>query len=258
MSGSSGLDFGRLLTEETLTIRKRSIADNLQISVRVKGTEDASIPLRVFKSDSNTWLALDQPYAMSMEKQEEFLHLGIDRSNLTREWSGLLQLVTSAGTEDDGVRFEIPVTVGTSDITGLWVGIVEVNEVGHVGSDNRDPCAVSDPFSFRLILHVDANNVTSLVSRVLEGRSCVLHVRLWRDPPVQLHIQWLLFRRRGRLPSVDCRRDSQGGQLPVRRQLGLERWGHCQYCCAISDRNESLHNHREHRVQRRWGDLLQR
>lgn len=89
-------------------------------------------------------------------------------------WESIIQVLDSSGEVEQkiGVAARGGADLAT-DPSGLWVGDVRVTDVSrmHVGGtvswDSTEPVPASDVFSFRVLLHVNANREVKLLQRAL-------------------------------------------------------------------------------------------
>jgi hypothetical protein len=181
---SSGLDYSRNLTEQTVRIRNSSTnTKNVTIQKLVSQLPPSSdypqlageVPLFYFRPTiySNqliSWHQLTAPFTKALLPGEEWtLQLEARRALMTSPagsdpkalYQSLLEVTDGAS-----LRSLLPVTatgnarfdtsgVSINSRAGLWIGRATITHVSEPGSTN--PLSVGSPFQFRLIVHVDGS-----------------------------------------------------------------------------------------------------
>ena len=200
-----GIDFGRILGEQTLRLRNES-AKTRTVTLRllsslapVDPTQPAlagPVPLSYWKSEADIAQSGWQPFPAELSvlidpKVEVALRLEVRRRDMEGGSSGIYQSLIEAA-DGNGVKFLLPITAkgrrrtvseagmltaleAEPDINaGLWVGMVAVNKV----SQPTNPAAPNDPvptaseFQFRILVHVDETGQARLLQQV---------VLMWKD-----------------------------------------------------------------------------
>lgn len=189
-----GLDFGSELDQERLVVRNRTGLDTA-IQLRRLDTANA-VPLyhRVRGPGAPSWQKLPAPLSLpSFAGQELLIDLGVRRSELSvARAESILEIKNGLG-----ARVLVPLAASaasvaasslaggsvapkagpyasliqgavTADLSGLWVGDVEVNAVSESQNGGVLPTPTGDGFSFRLLLHVDAGGQVRLLEEVIQ------------------------------------------------------------------------------------------
>lgn len=180
---AGGLEYGKVLVEQTLTIENLSDSNaTVDISLRSSlspptGSYEpvaGDVPLlyKVEPAGPNTpWTAL--PATLSVDANSEYpentkvLRLAVQRSAMSGE--GLYQSILEID-NNQGMTIRVPVSAEYTDLSGLWVGYAVIDSVSQPADDN-DPCEpkpTGSEFQFPLILHVDANDNVYLLREIVQ------------------------------------------------------------------------------------------
>jgi hypothetical protein len=214
-----GLDYARILIEQTLTIKNASAsARTITLEQKASGYPPdpslpamaGAVPLSFFEQDvpnkKYDWKPVTGRLSLTLAPGQELaLRLAVRRPDMAgftppfgREalYQSLLEVKDGAGS-----LLVLPVSAqglgapriraagtspgrgsrGTSAVkfdstpphirTGLWIGSVSVNNVSNPTSGSLDPTRplpTASPFTFRLIVHVDATGQARLLQQVLQ------------------------------------------------------------------------------------------
>lgn len=175
-----GLVFGDKLREQTLKLTNES-DEPRNVTVRLlpsQRPEKSSEPLVNYAGDVAlsyysliSWVKLESPLSFTMPPGRiQEIQLAVRRADMrqTQNPEALYESVLEVS-DDKGMLYRIPVSSkGAITWTGLWVGDVSLNAVSEAGNsfDPLTPKPVAQPFQFRIILHVDENNVARLLQHV--------------------------------------------------------------------------------------------
>ncbi|UCG60117.1 MAG: hypothetical protein JSU70_11455 [Phycisphaerales bacterium] len=186
-----GIDFGRILTEQTLRIRNETSDTAKQITIRMQPSEsppDPGLPLLAGEvllsywdtgpdaddpnllisgwSDLATTLSLEVPAYSDVS-----IRLAVRRNDMPPAPSAdsLYQNLLEVS-DGDGSRMQLPVTArGLADErAGLWVGMAKIDKVSQPAnpSDPNTPTPTASEFQMRLIIHVDGDGQARLLQQV--------------------------------------------------------------------------------------------
>jgi len=224
LENSAGLDFGTMLTQQTLRVANRSHAamNPVGISVSSAGAQLKYLRIDPAATPATDWLSVPvSPSSLSLALaagEESERTLGVLRAGIPAGETRTANLAVT----DGGVRILVPVRVTGVGAAGLWVGTATVRRVCqpqfHVGPpvDPLDPDPPGPPgatgseFSFRVIVHVDGSGNARLLRDV---------VQLWQESAAQ----YVLVANRSRLGEFTpgALRDGQ----PVGRRISTAAFG---------------------------------
>jgi hypothetical protein len=204
---STGLDFGRVLQEQTVRIRNESSTART-VTIRTLSSETppvdtsptlaGSVPLAYWVETSTTnflgWTNLPAVLVRPnlAPGAEWALRLAIRRSDMVPYtgpvgiagflYQSLIEITDAPGL----TRLVLPVTAGGSSISqltgqaaktkadmpltpGLWVGSVVLDKISQPASFTPlDPQSTPAEFHFRVLLHMDTNGTVRLLQKVLQ------------------------------------------------------------------------------------------
>lgn len=189
-----GLDFGSELDQERLIVRNLT---GLDTAIQLRRLDSANaVPLyhRVRGAGPPSWQKLPSPLSLpSAAGQELLIDLGVRRSELAgARAESILEIKNGLG-----ARVLVPLAASaasvaasplasgsvaakagpyasliggavTADLSGLWVGEVEVGAVSESQHAGATPTKTGDTFKFRLLLHVDASGQVRLLEEVIQ------------------------------------------------------------------------------------------
>ena len=167
------VDLGSDIAEGRLTLRNRTEQPQI-LSVAPR---NAAQQLRYREYDFENLAYAWKEFPTSLEMtllagESRTLTVGIERANLTGTFSTILDI-----RDGDGSRRMVPVRAaanqarGSAGATpvGLWIGTVVVDAVAEVhGVDPLTPTGVPRPYEFRVLLHVDAEGTSKLLTHVTQ------------------------------------------------------------------------------------------
>ena len=172
-----GLVFGELLREQSLKLINESDESRV-VTVRLlpsQRPEKSSKSLPNYAGDVAlsyfsliSWKKLESPLTFTMPAGRiQEIQLAVRRADMrkSQDPEALYESVLEVS-DDKGMLYRIPVSSkGAINFTGLWVGNVSLNAVSEAGNsfDPITPKPVAQPFNFRIIVHVDENNVARLL-----------------------------------------------------------------------------------------------
>jgi hypothetical protein len=194
-----GIDFGRILTEQTLLIKNETFATK-QIIVSKQISEapppDAAplageVLLTYRNEDTSDWVDFPGSLVLGIGAGEELgLRLGVKRKDMLGSPGALFQSLLGIS-DGEGYRSRLPVTArgltssgSTSESTllrngpstlhmraGLWAGMATIDKVSFPSdpseAERMVPRPTASEFQFRLILHVDGSGQTKLLQKVI-------------------------------------------------------------------------------------------
>ncbi len=176
---AGGLEYGKILVEQTLTIKNLSDS-NMTVDITLRSSlsppEGAYEPVAgdvpllywVGPPDSNTpWQELPPTLSVDVNSGDtKYLRLAVQRSAMPAE--GRYQSILEVD-NNQGMTIRVPVSAEYTDLTGLWVGYAAIDSVSQPADDN-DPNAkpTGSEFQFPLILHVDANDNVYLLREIVQ------------------------------------------------------------------------------------------
>ena len=201
-----GLDYGRILTEQTLTIRNRSLTTRTftlrQLpSTSPSGSVEAGVPLYYFRMtlavNDAGWYPLPTPLAKSLAPGQEWnLRLEARRAEMAPftgspglaapAYQSLLEISDEAGSRSLlGVRaLGLQASAAAAGVggggagtatalphprAGLWMGSASVANVSQPASfDPTTPMPTASPFQLRVLIHVDNAGQARLLQKVLQ------------------------------------------------------------------------------------------
>ena len=194
-----GIDFGRILTEQTLRIKNEtSVAKQITLT---KQTSEAAPPgtallagevlLNYWKEDTSNWVDFPSSLLLGIGPGEELgLRVGVKRKDMPGSPGALYQSLLGLS-DGQGYRSRLPVAArglttrgsvsgfrvldeGSSAVhrrAGLWVGMATVDKVSFPADPSESERMVPKPtvseFQFRLILHVDGSGQAKLLQKVI-------------------------------------------------------------------------------------------
>lgn len=181
LPGTSGIAFGRSATYITMGVMNRT-SSALTITLNTETSEPAPagqtgitgpVPLtyRTFDSTTNSYLEtpVTGSFTVTIPASGRMdLQFGVNRSLMSDSsealYASFLKITDSAGLSD--VR--LPMSAQVASSAGLWIGEVSVTNVGSTvpGSPGS---TTTRPFPLRMIVHVDNNGLTRLLSQVFLG-----------------------------------------------------------------------------------------
>ncbi len=194
LEAGKGMDFGGGRDTSRLRLRNLSTAP---VSITLHQLSSAApIPLAIFQFDADTaessWPALPLTYGQAVAQEGEWLvDLAPRRSSFTAPEVGTVIEVK----DGFGFRRLLAVTArdvfapapfaarravaggnelrsftapSTNPLAGLWVGKVSVGFVSQAQTGSETPTAVGGPYTFRVLIHVDANGTARLLKEVIE------------------------------------------------------------------------------------------
>jgi hypothetical protein len=181
LSGTNGIAFGRTSTSLTMGVMNRT-SSAITLTLKTETSEPAPpgqtgitgpVPLtyRTFNSATNSYVETPISGSISVSVPASGrldLQFGVNRSQMSDASSALyasfLQITDSAGLSS--VR--MPVSSQAASSAGLWVGEVSVTNVGSTvpGSPGS---TTARPFPLRMLVHVDENGLSRLLSQVYLG-----------------------------------------------------------------------------------------
>ncbi|MEO8198454.1 MAG: hypothetical protein ABI689_17210, partial [Thermoanaerobaculia bacterium] len=194
LESGKGVEFGGGRQESRVRIRNLATAPT-QITLRQLPSA-APVPLSIFRFDEDTaessWPALPANYGQAVPQQGEWLlDLAPLRGNLLTADAGTVVEIK----DGFGYRRLLPVSVRsalapapffarraaeggnqvapfaattTNPLAGLWVGKVAVGLVSQAQTGSEIPTPTADPFTFRVLVHVDGNGTARLLKEVIE------------------------------------------------------------------------------------------
>lgn len=160
------LDFGKVLSEQTLRIRNRS-SESKQIAI---GQQETTPYLAYWGRDggSEGWLSFPHVFQV-MPNEELTLRVAVRRNKISDRSINLHRSVLEIS-DKKGVRLLIPVAVESlgANRPGLWVGTAILNQVNQpTDTSGRDvPKPTGSEFQIRLIVHVDEDGQARLLQQV--------------------------------------------------------------------------------------------
>jgi len=196
-----GIDFGGQLDQETLIVRNATLFDT---SLQLRRLDSASaVPLyhRAEAGGILSWQALPSPLVVaSVAGQEHLIQFGVKRTELPlprvesileiKNGLGARVLVPVAasaasvaassfagssasggaafGDEPASPYAHLVRAAATADLSGLWVGDVEVNKVSEAQTGGTTPTKTGKGFKFRVLLHVDGSGQVRLLKEVIQ------------------------------------------------------------------------------------------
>jgi hypothetical protein len=181
LPGTSGIAFGRTATYLTMGVMNRT-SSALTLTFATETSEPAPagqtgitgpVPLtyRTFDSMTNSYVEtpVSGSFNVSVPANGRLdLQFGVDRSQMSDSseaiYASFLQITDSAGLSN--VR--MPLSAQLASSAGLWIGEVSVTHVGSTvpGSPGS---TTTRPFPLRMIVHVDNNGLSRLLSQVFLG-----------------------------------------------------------------------------------------
>ncbi len=185
LSDSSGLDFGRLGSTITASIRNRSnavvtvtlapVASEASPAGQTAITGSVPLTRRTFDNSSLLWIETPITSAFTVvigPKATTQLQFGVDRGAMgggnDALYASFLR-ITDSGNLMDVV---LPARAQPSSSAGLWVGDITLSAVGSKvpGSPGE---TTSEPLPLRALLHVADDGTASLLSHVFLGQLAV-------------------------------------------------------------------------------------
>ena len=200
----SGLDYGRVLVEQTFTIKNSSASAKTVHLRRLDSADPPSdstlgfagqVPLNYWKNATPTeppqWVPFPPILSSTLEPGQEWeVRLEVKRTAMTpppenqlaaravpaspQIYQSILE-ITEAG---NSARAAIPVRAeglqgagpgAPHARAGLWVGNVEITHVSQPASfDPTNPLPTAAPFQFRVLVHVDEHGEARLLQKVLQ------------------------------------------------------------------------------------------
>lgn len=207
----SGLTFTPTATEQSIRIRNAG-SSNRNVSIRLLASAmppsgeaplAGAVPLEYWRANyaatNFSWAALPSPLSFTSLSpgQEWNVRLAVPGSAMSAALPGALLQSVLEVTDDVGTRWLVPVTAGKPELldtapagsgfqaasslnapalSGLWVGDAVLNAISqpaHPGNPAL-PRPSGGSFSFRILVHLDANGAARLLQQVF----------LVRKPPV--------------------------------------------------------------------------
>ena len=194
-----GIDFGRILTEQTLRIKNETLVAK-QVTL-TKQTSEAAPPgaallagdvlLTYWKEDTSAWVDFPGALVLAVGPGEELgLRVGVKRKDMPGTAGALYQSLLGIS-DGQGYRSRLAVVAkgltaggsisglraledGSSTVdrrAGLWVGTATVDKVSFPAdpseSERMIPKPTGSEFQFRLILHVDGSGQAKLLQKVI-------------------------------------------------------------------------------------------
>ncbi len=204
----TGLDYGRLLVEQTVRIRNNSAATK---TVQLKRVDSANpppnspsdlagqVPLSYWKlgtpTERPTWVPLPPVLSATLAPRQEWeVRLEVKRAAMTVPLAArtvnsasvtapasspaVYQSILEISDTGNSTRAAVPVLAegmqqsgfdAPHPRAGLWVGNVEITHVNQPSSFNpTNPLPTATPFQFRVLVHVDGNGEGKLLQKVLQ------------------------------------------------------------------------------------------
>ncbi len=194
LESGKGVEFGG--GRDASRVRIRNLASSpAQITLH-QLPSSAPIPLSIFQFDADTaeasWPVLPSTYGQPVVQGGEWLlDLAPRRGALVapevgtvievRDGTGFRRLlaVGARGTfapppfaalraEQGGSRLSALTVTSTNPLAGLWVGKVAVGFVSQAQTGSEVPTPTADPFTFRVMIHVDGNGTARLLKEVIQ------------------------------------------------------------------------------------------
>ena len=175
---SNGIVYGRSLVERTLIV-SNLYSDLVCVEITLLPSESppdpveepvaGNVPLAYWDDSCDVWIDME-PVPLTIELtggETKTIRLAANRSHLTSD--GLYQSVLEVKS-DHGMRILIPVSVESSDHTGLWVGTVALDHVNQPYDANSPDVLkpTATEFQFPILLHVDPNGNVMFLREVTE------------------------------------------------------------------------------------------
>jgi len=170
LPGRDGLDYDRFRQKYLINIK--NIGSPGTIIMEMQGAEHP-VPLTYRDSlgdlrKTAIWPELDGPLELDAPTDHAMsVQFSVDRVNLSAESAGsILEIRDGVGS-----RWLVPVMAkktSRSAFSGLWVGNIRVKGVSESQLGSQVPKPVYRPFSFRIMIHVDAFGQARLLKEVIQ------------------------------------------------------------------------------------------
>ncbi len=194
LESGKGVEFGGGRQESRVRIRNHSTAPT-QVTLR-QLSSPAPVPLSLFLFDEDSaeasWPSLPATYGQAVAQQGEWLlDLAPRRGSLVTPDAGtVIEVKDGAGyrrflavsarsalapapflarrAAEGGNQAAPFAAMTTNALAGLWVGKVAIGLVSQAQTGSEIPTPTADPFTFRVLVHVDGNGTARLLKEVIE------------------------------------------------------------------------------------------
>jgi len=170
LPGRYGLDFDSY--QQKYHVHVKNVGSPGTITIEMIGSA-APVPLNyrdALDDDEQTtiWPVFDEQMALDAPTDRAMsVQFSVDRANLTQDTTGSVLEIK----DGSGARWLVPVMAkkaSRSAFSGLWVGNVRVQGVSESQLGSQTPRPVYRPFSFRIMIHIDAFGQARLLKEVIQ------------------------------------------------------------------------------------------
>lgn len=165
-----GLDFSAFISTYELGLTNLGATRNVTIRM-MPSSEPVPLTYRMFIAEDEgqvVWPAFSDPMVVqAATNQTVVTHWSVDRAAIEETSGAALMEVTDGA----GSRYLIPVKAQKptrATFSGLWIGNVTINAVSESQLGLMEPQPVGTPFTFRILIHVDAFGQARLLKEVIQ------------------------------------------------------------------------------------------